>query len=241
VRSLSIPDHVHHSVAEHGGSVLLNVRSGQWYAMNPVADALWQAWRSSGDFDTAVQAVAMAHPHTPGDRIDADARALAVELAARGLLLLAAPTRSPDARPSHDDLPCQPVTVTTVTAQQHRTFAVVAFAVAVVLLRLPFGWTMRLTSWLRDRWCRGTATTAQAAVANAAVRRVARWYPGRAACLELSLAAVLMLMCWRCRADWVIGAAADPLRFHAWVEVGCVPVVDDSDLELAEFRRVLKI
>lgn len=53
-----------------------------------------------------------------------------------------------------------------------------------------------------------------------AVRRAARFMPGRVACLEESAAAVLVLAFERESATWCHGAAADPVRLHAWVETG---------------------
>lgn len=57
-----IPEHVHESSAPHGGTVLLDARTGQWYAMNATACALWSEWRLSGDFDAGVRTVAARFP-----------------------------------------------------------------------------------------------------------------------------------------------------------------------------------
>lgn len=60
-----------------------------------------------------------------------------------------------------------------------------------------------------------------------AVRRAGLVIPGRVACLEESAAVVLMLAASRYRVTWCHGAAADPVRIHAWVE-------DDQGQPVAE-------
>lgn len=66
--------------------------------------------------------------------------------------------------------------------------------------------------------CRHPATLRQAEAAVLAVR-AAGWYsPGRAACLEESAAAVLLLAARRLSVVWCHGIASDPVRLHAWVQ-----------------------
>lgn len=239
---LHIPDHVHYRVADHGGSVLLNVRSGQWHAMNPAANTMWQAWCRTGDFDAAVQAVATDYPHTSSDRIRDDAQQLASALATRGLVVLGRETGSPKVPRHERDRHGEPVlAVTAAPGLRRRPVATVAFGIALLLLKLPFSTIVRVISGTRARWCRQTATTTQVAAAVIEVQRAARWYPGRAACLELSLATVVAMTLLRRRVDWVIGVADDPYRFHAWVETDGVPVIDGSNTEFNVFRRVLTI
>jgi hypothetical protein len=72
------------------------------------------------------------------------------------------------------------------------------------------------------------------------VRRAACWYPGRAACLERSLAAVLLAIAVRRRLDWCLGAVPDPYRFHAWVAVAGTPVTAaDDDPALDQWDLIL--
>ena len=56
-----------------------------------------------------------------------------------------------------------------------------------------------------------------------------RWYPGRIACLELSLAAVLAEARSGRSVDLCIGTAPDPRRYHAWPEVAGVPIQTPRD------------
>ncbi len=55
---LSVSEYVRESASPHGGSVLLDVRSGHCFAMNPMAHTLWQEWHRSGNFDSAVLVLA---------------------------------------------------------------------------------------------------------------------------------------------------------------------------------------
>jgi hypothetical protein len=50
------------------------------------------------------------------------------------------------------------------------------------------------------------------------VRRAAALFPGRAACLEVSLASVLWAAARRRRLEWCWGVHPYPYTFHAWVE-----------------------
>ncbi|MGA4544315.1 lasso peptide biosynthesis B2 protein [Uniformispora flossi] len=102
--------------------------------------------------------------------------------------------------------------------------AAVALLGAVLLVRLPFAAQLRVVRATRGRWCRTAEPVCRAEHLLAAVQSAARRFPGRAACLEASLAAVLLAAVRRRRLDWCLGAFTDPYRFHAWVESGGVPV-----------------
>ncbi|WP_091614445.1 lasso peptide biosynthesis B2 protein [Amycolatopsis saalfeldensis] len=71
------------------------------------------------------------------------------------------------------------------------------------------------------------ATFEEAEDAVVAVRAAGRLCLGRVACLEESAAATLLLALSHRRVIWCHGAAADPIRLHAWVEtVGHDPVAE---------------
>ncbi|MEU2062363.1 lasso peptide biosynthesis B2 protein [Streptomyces sp. NPDC013455] len=111
--------------------------------------------------------------------------------------------------------------------------------IALVLIRLPFRVLLRVVRWTSRHWCRHDATGAQGAAALAAVRQAAARYPGRAACLETSLASLMLLALRRRRATWCIGTAADPFRFHAWIETAAGPVMAADEQGIDAFRRIL--
>ncbi|MGW7264542.1 lasso peptide biosynthesis B2 protein [Streptomyces sp. NPDC054842] len=112
---------------------------------------------------------------------------------------------------------------------------------ALLLIRLPLRAVFRTVSWTARAWCRREATPDHASATLAAVRRAAQWYPGRAACLELSLATLGILTLTGRRAVWCIGTADDPYRFHAWVEAQGVAIASPDEYGNVEFRRVLSV
>lgn len=232
-----IPEHVHESSAPHGGTVLLDARTGQWYAMNATACALWSEWRLSGDFDAGVRTVAARFPPALGERVRADAGQLAGVLLQRGLVS-AAP---------HQDRPARATRAarrdgrgSSAAPRHERAAATAGLLIALCLLRLPFAVTVRAVSALTSR-CPRRATHAQAADAVTLVRQVARLHPGRVACLELSLAATVRLALAGLSVEWCLGSADDPFRFHAWIEAAGRPVALPSDGAPTDFRKVFTV
>ncbi|MBA0053634.1 lasso peptide biosynthesis B2 protein [Streptomyces sp. AJS327] len=107
-----------------------------------------------------------------------------------------------------------------------RLAATAGFAIALVLLRLPFRHTVRAARLAR-RVGRRELDEAQAQALVGAVRHTARWWPGRAACLETSLGAMLAAALLGRRLNWCLGArfAPPPVEYHAWAELpGSGPV-----------------
>ncbi|QWF85919.1 lasso peptide biosynthesis B2 protein [Amycolatopsis sp. CA-230715] len=97
-------------------------------------------------------------------------------------------------------------------------------ALAVVLVTLAagprHGRLARLT-WILNqaaRRARRPATAEHARRAVHAVRLAGLLAPRRVACLEESAAVLMLLAMSRQRLTWCHGAAADPVRLHAWVE-----------------------
>lgn len=116
------------------------------------------------------------------------------------------------------------------------------FLVAAVLLtKAPFRAAyaaVSLTRW----WCRSDVPVERATRIVAAVDGAARRYPFRAACMEKSLAAVLMAALTGRRLIWCLGAVPDPYRFHAWVEAADAVVVAPGDAaQPHRFLRVLAL
>ncbi|WP_306368994.1 lasso peptide biosynthesis B2 protein [Nocardiopsis sp. CC223A] len=99
----------------------------------------------------------------------------------------------------------------------------IGFTVAVTLSALPIGRAVRVVGWLR-RLVRRPAGFDEAMVAVVAARRAGVWFPGRAACLENSLAAVFTAALLGRRVDWCVGARMMPYTAHAWVEAEGRPV-----------------
>lgn len=106
---------------------------------------------------------------------------------------------------------------------RHRCVGLLGFVLAVGLLRLPLKHSVALVGRLK-RGVTRSATVEEASAFVAAARSSARWFPGRAACLENSLAAMLTALIMRRSVDWCIGARLMPYAAHAWIEVGGVLV-----------------
>ncbi|MEU8723501.1 lasso peptide biosynthesis B2 protein [Streptomyces antimycoticus] len=101
-----------------------------------------------------------------------------------------------------------------------RCAAAAGFALALVLLRLPIRFTFRAVRWAR-RVGRRPLTAAQADVLVTAVRHAGRLWPGRAACMETSLGAVLAAALLGRHLNWCLGVrfSPPPVEYHAWAEL----------------------
>lgn len=220
--SLQAAEHVLHQSEDHGGVIILDTRAGLWVALNPTAGDLWRSWQSGTKFDDALTEIAARYPEIPYESIRADAEQLVRDLFSRGII--AAIPR--DALTGVATCMAEPEAgVKTLGTRWHRVGgALIALVIADVLLRCSFRMSFALVRASRRNWCRRVATPRQGVAAVAAVSRAARYYPGRAACLEQSLAAVLLSAARRRRLDWCLGSAPDPYRFHAWVEAGGQPM-----------------
>lgn len=101
-----------------------------------------------------------------------------------------------------------------------RAAAAAGLALALVLLPLPFRHTTRAARLAR-RVGRRPLTPARAQALVGAVRHTGRLWPGRCACMETSLGAVLAAALLGQRLDWCLGArfAPPPVEYHAWAEL----------------------
>ncbi|TDD24884.1 lasso peptide biosynthesis B2 protein [Nonomuraea diastatica] len=231
-----IPRHVHHRAHRHGGVVLLNIATGTWHALNPSAGALWTRWAQGVGFESSVIELADRHPEVSPEKIREEAGDLLRDLLRRGLLEPAesgvARRGSPQAAPGRA-VPSPSAAVTTALGPSRRPaagatlLAGCCLLVSLLLLRLPFRITTAVVARLRQATGRREMTVSRAESAAMAVRHVARRYPGRAACLETSLATVLFAAASLRRLDWCLGAATDPYRFHAWAELDGHPIATD--------------
>lgn len=111
---------------------------------------------------------------------------------------------------------------------RHRCAGLLGFLLAVVVLRLPLKHSVAFVRILKRRITR-PATIEETEVRVVAARRSARWFPGRAACLENSLAATLTCLLTGRSVDWCIGARLMPYAAHAWVEAEGVPIGEPSE------------
>jgi hypothetical protein len=154
----------------------------------------------------------------PHDRLRADLEAFVGELLRRDLVRLDLSDLSDLPPLASVSMALAPGEGATVTRGQQLA-ASFAVPIALILLRLPFRVAVRAAAALKKLLARQPATAYEVRATMAAGRRLARCYPGRFACLEESLTVVIALALLRRRAEWCLGTAADPRRFHAWIEV----------------------
>lgn len=219
---------------EEGRLVLLDSATGRWFVLNRSGAAFYEELRSAADIDKAADALVARYPAVPADRIRRDVDELVSALVARGLVEL------PGAAGRHAAGVLMAVPADEAPAgRRWRLVAPFAFLLALLLLRLPFRTTAALVSRLKR--AKPEASTADARSALSAARRASRWYPGRVACVELSLTAVLTAAFLGVRADWCFGFTVDPYSFHAWIEVGGEPVTHPADEPVPPtYRRVFR-
>lgn len=230
-----IPENVHTSPDADGRLVVLNERTGNWHALNATAADLYQRLTGTATIDHLVSDMAARYRGVPSNRIRADIERTVAELVRRGLLEPA----DGHTRQAAAMLMAPPAAT---TGHRHRLVTAVAFLLAVVLLRLPFRIQTRTVTALKRRFTHRTATERETLCGLATTRLVSKHYPGRVACLELSLTTVLAAVLLGRRIDWCFGYATDPRRFHAWVAVDGVPVTEPMDDPIAPtYRLVVRV
>ncbi|UQA91527.1 lasso peptide biosynthesis B2 protein [Streptomyces halobius] len=105
-----------------------------------------------------------------------------------------------------------------------RFVAVAALALATALVHTaPLRATLAVAR-IAKRCTRRPATATEAGRVVAARDWASRFFPGRAACLEMSLAAFLASTLHGKAVDWCIGCRFAPCESHAWIEADTQPV-----------------
>lgn len=211
---------------EHAEVVLLHGHTGRWFLLNESGAALWRVLAAKKPAEEAVAVLVKRYPSVAPSRIRSDLQRLIEDLTRAGLIA------SP--RVSHD--PGNPSAVAVAASPEparslHPADGLTGFTallVTLVLIRLPFWLCLRVIRTLK-RIARRAATYDETMPVILAIRQIARFSPGRMACLELSLAATVASALRGRRVEWCIGTSSDPLRFHAWVEAGNRMVVHPSD------------
>ena len=226
-RYVTAPDHV--AACDLGpdtATVLVNYRSGGVHTLIGPFARWWAELAMTGDLSSTGAPAASEAAH------------LITQLRAAGLLI-----SSDEAHPWAGPLTGQPWKLSFGTEElqagrallppvPRRLLATAAVTVALTLAvqhlgrgRCRMARILRLLT-LAHTHCLRPATAEQAEQAVYAVRRIGLLVPGRVACLEESVASVLLLAASRVRVDWCHGVAADPIRLHAWVETDHGPVAE---------------
>jgi len=92
----------------------------------------------------------------------------------------------------------------------------VASTVRLALVALRFDHVTAAIRWLAGT-TRRTASPEEVEHVLEAVDKAARWVPVRLACMERSLAAVVLLAARRQGVTWRMGVRTPPLAAHAWL------------------------
>jgi len=254
--TVEVAGHVRYRSDESGRVVILDIAAGEWVVLNQTAGELWRSWQAGAGIDQAVSHVVERYPGVPEAAIRADAEQLLGELLARRYVArVGSAARFANPVPESADhgpgtgggrsvgatMAAAPTGNSSALVSGGRVALALVFLFAAdVLLRCSFRRSVALVRLSRRTWCRSTLPAWRANGTVEAVRRAARWYPGRAACLERSLAAVLLAIIARRRLDWCLGAVPDPYRFHAWVAVDSDPVTAaDDDPALDQWDLIL--
>ena len=115
-------------------------------------------------------------------------------------------------------------------------FGTAFLAITLSRASLRFGGfkrALRWSRWLARRLARTDRRGTPDEVAHA-VAVAAAFFPGRAICLEQSVACYVLLRRYGHPADLRVGVQPYPFRAHAWVDVDGRPVLDNED-ELVKF------
>jgi hypothetical protein len=236
VADFLIPATVSAAVDHNGCMVLLNGATGQWHALNGTGTKIFAELQNGHTLAEAVVVLMAAHPLVPEALLTKDAQNVVAALVRRGLLV---PDTTSTRRTAAIDM-VLPLAPSGPIAAVDRLAVLVAFPVALLLLVLPFRWTIAIVGWLKRQWVRSPAGHDRAMAMLVAVHIVTRHHPGRLACLERSLTCVLALAIRRQAVDWCFGAATDPRSFHAWIEADGIPVVHPLDQPVSAYRLVLR-
>ncbi|MFI6449656.1 lasso peptide biosynthesis B2 protein [Kitasatospora sp. NPDC050543] len=225
-----------HAARGPGGTAVLDLATGRWKILDPVASDLLDLPTAEPERAAAIeQATARwARAGADPDRVRTDLLRVAADL-----------DRLRAGRPVHHTPPSPtPVVRFTPTARpalRHRVAAGIALATALLLLRaVPVRHVVtvaRAAARLPGR----PAPIHDAEAVLAAVRATGTWWPGRIACLEESLACHLAAALTGLRVHWVLGARFSPSGAHAWVEADRHVVGQDEHDRLWPYLAVLTI
>ncbi|MFI0596685.1 lasso peptide biosynthesis B2 protein [Streptomyces griseus] len=225
-----------HAVRGPAGAAVLDLATGRWTILDPIAAGLLDWPTAPAQRATLIEEATARWATTGADP----------GLVRAGLTAAAADLdRLRAGRPVHHSPPGPPLAVRFTPdarpAPHVRVAAVAALAAALLLLRfLPIRHVVAVArAVLRLPGRPARVRDAEAAVA--AVRAAGRWWPGRVACLEESLAAHLAGALTGRRVHWVLGARFAPHGAHAWTETERHVVGQDENDRLWPYLPVLTV
>ena len=221
---LEIAEHVR-STPGAEGTVLLDLRSGKYFALNGVGSLLWEAIAAGASRGEALERLAERFPEVPTDRLGHDADALLAQLQAKGLLHSTDQKRGPSPAKNTMAPAGTPRTEGEGTAAQPGASlfwtltAYLGLLVSDAVLKI-LGFS-RFHAMVRRIPTR-PAVRSRPAAAQRIVRSVDRasaFYFKRAWCLQRSAVTVALLRLAGLPARLVIGVRRVPFYAHAWAEL----------------------
>jgi hypothetical protein len=188
------------SVVHGDRTVLLDLRRERYYSLDEVGTRVWELLGDGADVSTIVTRIGEEFD-APIEQITTDMQALLQRLADDWRVIV--PVRSPLPAREPSGVVCA------------LTLAATAIALRALGLRRSLALAGRL-----GRRARPAAEPTPEMLANVArkVDTAAAFFPGRALCLEQSLALYTCLRRSGILADLRIGAQPYPFAAHAWVE-----------------------
>ncbi|MGW4890234.1 lasso peptide biosynthesis B2 protein [Streptomyces murinus] len=227
-----------HAALAPQGVALLDARRGpgQWRFLDPIGAQLWLEITGGAAPADAVDKLTTRWQERGADaaQVRVDLTTLAADLDSAGLLL-------PADRPARNGALSIRFAPEADGGALHRLAGHAGLSAALLLLRcLPVRFALtaaRAVTRLPGR----RAEMEDAEAAFAAVRRAARWWPGRAACLEESLAAHFASALTGHRVTWVIGARFTPHGAHAWIEADGYIIGQEETDRVWPYAPALKV
>ncbi|MGH3901813.1 MAG: lasso peptide biosynthesis B2 protein [Pseudonocardiaceae bacterium] len=206
------------------GHLLVLAPTGRIYQFNPAAASMCAVLQEhQGDVSAAARTISTSCDVNT-QRVEHDLQALITGLGKAGLTpgALLMGTADQDGKSSPEmaqdavnaRMAVLPRTSPGVAATV--TGLAVGMAVRLALQTLPFRHLVSILQRLAGT-TRRPAGRAEVAAALDIVDAGATWLPVRVACLERSVAAVLLLAARRRGATWQVGARTPPLALHAWL------------------------
>lgn len=203
------------------GAVLLDLRSGKYIALNPIAGRIWEGVER-GETRAAIVARLEEEIEAPPGRLRQDVDAFVGQLLAKGLIRErtgdAPQASAPEPRPVEAS-----ADVDGEVAVRFEPLCLLAAWFGLVLADLVLGLSgfHRFHALLSRIPVRGPERDS-AALATALARvvdRAAAFYFKRAWCLQRSAVAMAVMRCYGVPAKLAIGVHRVPFQAHAWVEL----------------------
>lgn len=233
-----VPHEVQTTTDESGRMVAMNTRTGEWHTLNETGGLVFRELRRSGDLELALSALTHEFPSIPVSEMRIDVDHLVSALLTRGLLVpfphhVWHPGGTPVALPSRRS---GEVTLT------RQALALLCLLAAIATLRFPFGTVIRFVAALKRAQARRPASQSDGRTSLSAVHRMSGYVPLRVACMEVSLASVLLCALYGRALHWCFGHSLDPIAFHSWVEADGEPVREPGDEPITSvYRRIFAV